>query len=240
MEEEKLKLSKYELLCVKFEENPENTQLLDEIQEFLSKLVIREYIPLKEKEYILMDVLRTINKDFDVPGVVTFLEIGKLTLGLIKYCVNLENDLGPLNIGHFVVDTFYKYGLYDAIISKCEKDCNRLFKMIDESMNVSNIYRLLQTISLFDQKSYDDWLKSMKDLKDTLDSKTLQEVLDVLNEDNEGNKELIDSVKKVAIESANKEMETEALKFKKVSEVLSKQQENEVVEKDSTSDERRE
>ena len=55
MDEEKLKLSEYLLLCSKFEDNPEDESLLEKINEFLSKLTIREYIPLKEKEIILID-----------------------------------------------------------------------------------------------------------------------------------------------------------------------------------------
>jgi hypothetical protein len=218
MDGEKLKLSEYLLLCSKFEDNPEDESLLGKINEFLSKLSIREYIPLKEKEIILIDVLNMLNKDFDVPGVATFLEIGKLTKGMLAYCVNLENDTMFLTFGYFIVDTFYKYGLYDTIMERCGKDCNRLFKMIDDALNVSNIYRLLETASLFNKESYDEWLQSMKELKDTLDSKTLQEVLDVLGTDSEESKELLNSIKKMAIDSTNREYESESEKFRKAAE----------------------
>lgn len=234
--EEKLELSDYLMLCTKFEENPEDASLLEGINDFISKISVREYISLKEKEIIIMEILNTLNKDLDAPGVAAFLEIGKITNALLRYCVNLENDVPYISLGYSLVDMIYKHGLYDSILEGCEKDCKRLFKMIDDAVNASNIYRIVETASLFDQESYDEWLASMNNLKDTLDSKTLQNLLDVVGTDSEETKELIDQIKKVAVESVQNEYKSDAEKFEKASDLMSKNEEEVLEDEDEDED----
>jgi len=216
--EEKLKLSDYLLLCTKLDENPAGDEA-QQIDAFLSKLIIREYIPLKEKELILMDVLGLLNKDFDAPGVAVFIEIGKTVQALLSYCINLENDLPYLTLSHFLVDAIHKYGLYDAIFRQCKSDCDRLFDMIDNAINVSNIYRLLETASLFNPEEYDKWLESMNTLKDTLSSEELQDILSVMKVDAKTTGEdIVSQLKKAALESVQKDFKADAEKFKKAAE----------------------
>lgn len=216
--EEKLKLSDYLLLCTKLDENPDD-EGMNQIQDFLSKLVIREYIPLKEKELILMEILNLLNKDFDAPGVAGFIEIGKTVRVLLSYCINLEVDISYLTVGYFLVDAIHKYGLYSAILTRCKDDCNRLFNMVDNAINVSNIYRLLETASLFNSEEYDKWLESMSTLKDTLDSESLQNILSVMKVDAQTTGEdIVTQLKKAALESVQKDFKAEAEKFKNAAE----------------------
>lgn len=220
MNDDKLKLSDYLVLVSKFESEPDNQEILKQIDDFLSKLIVREYMPLKEKEIAVMFILNNLNKDFDAAGASAFLEIGKVTEGLLSYCINLEKDISAIALGYYLVDSIYKYGLYSTIFNKCEKDCTRLFNMVDNAVNVSNIYRLLETASLFNADEYDKWLASMNELKDTLDSKSLQEILDVLKvEADTDGADIVSQIKKAALDSANKEYEAEAEKFKKATEL---------------------
>ena len=136
---EELKLSDYVILCSEFEKDPEDSSKLEAIDEFISKVDIREYLPLREKEIIAMEIVTSINQDFNAPATAAFLEIGRITKGLLSYCVNLENDLSIVSYNYFVVDAIYEYGLYDAIASRCEKDYKRLAKMIDDIINATNI-----------------------------------------------------------------------------------------------------
>ena len=215
--DEKLELSDYLISCTEFEKDPENPVNIQKLNNFFDNLIIREYIPLREKVMITMEVLEKINKDFDAPGAAAFLEMGKIVTALLSYCVNLHNDVPFLSYGYFLVDMIYQHGLYDIIIDKCKKDCERLFKMIDDAMNASNIYRIIQTASLFDKDAYDEWLSSMEKLKDTLNSETLQELLDVMNSDPEGIKNISEQLKQVALEQTQKEIKEDSEKFKAAS-----------------------
>ena len=218
MEEEKLKLSDYLIMCSEFEKDPTNTDILDGIDGFLSRLSIREYIPLHEKEIIMMNVLTSLNKDYDAPGTAVFLEIGKISMGLLAYCTNLENDATFLNYSYYIVDAIYMHGLYDIITAICEEDCNRLFKMIDDTINASNIYRITETASLFNQNSYDEWLKNMEDLKQTMDSQSIKDLLMVFGSGSQEAKDLLEQIQNVALESIKTDVQSESDKFAKAAE----------------------
>jgi hypothetical protein len=120
----------------------------------------------------------------------------------------------------------YQHGLYDTIMKICEKDCNRLFKMVDDAMNVSNVYRIVQTASLFDKESYDQWLNSMKELKNVLETTNLKELLDTLGDDSEGAKEIINQLRDMATENVRKEFENEAAKFEKAAKLQGESEED--------------
>ena len=225
--ENKLKVSDYLIACTDFEKDPENEGNYQKIQNFLSDLVIREYIPLKEKEIITINVLETINKDYDAPGAAAFIEMGKVTRALLSYCVNLDNDITILSFGYYATDLIYKHGLFDTVTKVCGADYNRLTTMIDNAINASNIYRLAQTAELFDQESYDKWLKTMNELKDTMDSQSIKDLITLVNEDNEGNNSLINQLKEMAIDQVNTEMREEELKFKKAAGLITNEEESE-------------
>lgn len=224
--ENKLRLSDYLRLCSDFEKDPQNEEVFQKIQDFLADLEVREYLPLADKQIAVLQILEPINDDFDVAGVCSFLENGKISKGLLAYCTNLENDIPFMGFSYFVVDMAYQHGLYDTIMKVCEKDCNRLFKMVDDAMNVSNIYKIVQTASLFDKESYDKWLNSMKELKNVLETTNLKELLDTLGDDSEGAKEIINQLRDMATEGVRKEFENEAAKFEKAAKLQGESEED--------------
>jgi phosphopantothenoylcysteine synthetase/decarboxylase len=93
-------------------------------------------------------------------------------------------------------------------------------------MNVSNVYRIVQTASLFDKESYDQWLNSMKELKNVLETTNLKELLDTLGDDSEGAKEIINQLRDMATENVRKEFENEAAKFEKAAKLQGESEED--------------
>lgn len=215
---EELNFSDYLILCSDFEKNPEDTSKLKEIEEFISKIEIREYLPLKQKEMVAMDIITALNSDFDAPATAAFLENGRVTKGLLAYCVNLTNDLPIISLNYFAPDAIYEYGLYNAVVARCEADYKRLLKMIDDVVNATNIYRITQTAALFNEESYQDWIKSMNELKDTIDSEAIQGLLSLIGTNSEEGKDLLDKIREMAVEQTNKEIVNEATKFEKAAE----------------------
>ena len=233
---EELKFSDYVIMCSDFEKNPENTELLEKIEEFVSKIEVREYLPLKDKEMVTMEIITSISPDFDAPAVAAFLEVGRISKALLTYCVNLEIDLPIMSYNYFITDAIYEYGLYDAIYSRCEKDFNRLSKMIDDVVNASNIYHITETASLFDKESYENWIDSMNKLKDTLDSDSVKALLEVIGTESIEGKDLLTAIGEMAMERTNKQIEDESVKFEKAAEFYDnpdKEEEDEKKEGDS-------
>ena len=231
--EEKVKLSDYLSFCLDFEKDRNREEADKNIKNFLGKLIIKEYLPLSEKQVRVIGILDRINSDYDVSGVAALLEIEKIRTGLLSYCVNLEDDV-PSVAGYFLVDMGYQYGLCDTIMSVCEKDVNRLFKMIDDSMNAANIYRITQTASLFNKEAYDEWLDNMEKLKETLNSENLKELLSVAWSESPEVKEMFDSLRDLTVKGIQEDIRNEAKKFEKAA-ALQKENNSEGKEEDDES-----
>lgn len=219
--DEKLKLSDYLILAAKFNEDPteENSQALED---FLDKLVVREYIPLKEKDILMVQVLRKITKDFDAAGAASFLEMGKIETGLFAYCVNLELDTGVLSGTYTSYDLYFQHGLVDSILLVCEDDYKRLCTMIDNAIQFSNIYRLIESAQLLDSTEYDKWIETMNDIKDTINSDTIKDIIGVVAQPDEKTKSLMDMLNEEALREIQEEYNSDHNKFQAAIRALSK------------------
>lgn len=218
--EEKLKFSDYLLMCTSYNEEPTDENY-KKIQKFLSALQIREFLPLKEKELVCGKVFSFLNDSFNAIGVARYLEMHKVLQGLFSYCVNMENDIGDVySVVHSVYDSVFVYGLYDTIYTQCTKDYDRLSRMIDNTLNVMNIEKIIETANLFDQAGYDEWSKQMEEIKNTLDSETVKQLIQMTSQANGSSDELMESLTELALQTANKEMEETNKKFEKITEDL--------------------
>ena len=67
-------------------------------------------------------------------------------------------------------------GIIDDILEHCEKDYKRLEKMIDETLNFSNILRLTQTVELFDAEKIDEFTQELRNMKNELTPEMLADL----------------------------------------------------------------
>ena len=126
--ESKLKLSQYLELAIKFSEDPSDKNL-EELNEFINTIQVKEFMPLADKEIVCGRILSVLNDDFSAMGVARFIEMGRIIYGLLGYCVNFENDLDTIALSTpSIYDTIVMNGLYDYILNKCFADYNRLLK----------------------------------------------------------------------------------------------------------------
>lgn len=196
-DEKKLSLNQYLQLCAEMEHNP-SEEADGKIREFLSGLVVRDYLPLSEKAIGAAASLLEIGEEFDAFGAASYLEMGKLFHGLCHYAVNLDNDIGVLARTYVGYDMCYKYGLAQTILRVASEDYVRFCAYVDQVSNLSNAYRLIQTASLMSTENYDKWVELMHDLKDSL-SPDLLKALEGFNIAGSGVTE--DLVRKLADES---------------------------------------
>lgn len=196
-DEKKLSLNQYLQLCAEMEHNP-SEEADGKIREFLSGLVVRDYLPLSEKAIGAAASLLEIGEEFDAFGAASYLEMGKLFHGLCHYAVNLDNDIGVLARTYVGYDMCYKYGLAQTILRVASEDYARFCAYVDQVSNLSNAYRLIQTASLVSTENYDKWVELMHDLKDSL-SPDLLKALEGFNIAGSGVTE--DLVRKLADES---------------------------------------
>lgn len=212
---EKIRLSAFVVAATDFNADPSDANA-QRVQSLMEGIQVREYIPLKEKELITAGVIRALSPDFDAVGTAGFLEILKIQSGLLAYCVNLENDVGTISHSFALYDLYHRTGLVDYIVSKCEKDYGRLCHMIDEALNFSNIYRLIESAQLFDDESYGEWTELLAKVKDTLSSAEVKDFLSAMSSETPEGKELLTALSESSFDQVRAESEKEGSKAKAI------------------------
>ena len=135
---------------------------------------------------------------------------------MLSYCTNVVNDVGSLNNTFLTYDLYFQHGLVDCILNKCEADYNRLCHMVDNAVQFSNIYRLIQSTEFFNDEEYDKWLAAMADIKDTINSENLQEILKFMSSNDESGQKLLNTIQQQTLDSIKKEDEGEQDKYKEL------------------------
>lgn len=218
-ENDKIKLSKYVELCIELADSP-SEEATQKINDWLAQLQVRPYLSMKDKALTLGEVVFSIPKDFDIIGTSTYLEIYKVTRGLLQYAVNLDNDMKLTENTFGIYDLIMQFGLYDTIISYCEKDYKKFVALIDNTFNFDNIYKLITTIQFFDTESYDKWIENMNQLKTTLTPELIENIKQITKLNNTEISDTINSaIQDITVEKLNKE-------FKQVEQLKEKQEEN--------------
>lgn len=180
-----LKLSEYFDLCVAFETEPQNPNRQIDIDDFLSQLIVKEYLPIKDKVMAAMKIASTISDNYDAAFAAGQLEISRVVNGLLLYCSNLENDLGTLALTFACYDAIQIHGLAESVYSRCAKDYDCFVKMLDSMIDISNIKSLTRTAQLINYGDYDKWIETLEDYKKTLTPDLIKQLI-AFNEQTSG------------------------------------------------------
>lgn len=216
----KIKLSDYLKYCVAFENDPTEENEM-KIKFYLSDLVIKGYLPMKDKMVAVMNIMRSIEGGYDASGNMGTLELAKVQFGLFAYCDNLENDISFLNKTIGPYDDYYQYGLVDQIMDVCKKDYDHLEHMVDESINIANIEKLCKTAQLFDDTEYDKWITAIEDLKTTLTPDVVAGIAALSDASSEENMGILREVEKMALKEADQKAKDEEAFLKKIKDISS-------------------
>src|SRR5574344_942319 len=176
MENNKVLLTDLVTACLNFEEDPESKEKEQNVTNLLNQISVRSYLTIQEKEVALMRILSRVPNEYDAAGAATYVEIGKIIYGLLSYSVNLENDMGELALQYGIYDVITMHGIAAYFLQYCSDDFSVLEKMISDTLNFSNIFRLSQTMALFNDKEFDKWIKMITDLKTTLTPEMIKDL----------------------------------------------------------------
>ena len=215
-ENNKIKLSQYIQACVEFKENPTDVTKQNIINDFLSQMVVKPYITLQDKIVVVGAIVYTVAEEYDALGAAAHIEIRKITRGLLSYVTNIENDMYSLQDSYSVYDAILQYGMYDTIIKYCNPDFNRLSKIIDETFNFSNIYKLLESAQFFTEDGYKKWEDGIKNLKTELTPELMKNVQELIKlNSTEGATQFEEDVGKQVINEMNMELKKKEKNTKK-------------------------
>lgn len=187
-----------------FVADPADEEAAQKVSDYKSKLVIRNFLPMKQKEAAMLKTLYDIQAvDVESHHFSAAMEISLTFNALLAYVVNIDYDIEEALKDEIFYDVFWVSGMGDYILSFCEKDYNRLRDMVERMVSFENLKELLEEVSKMAPDSIDrltDMFKSFS-LKDN--SELIRNLADIARHQDP----LLTKVKDSVVEGAWKEID---------------------------------
>jgi hypothetical protein len=194
----------YEILAAaaSWLDDPENEEKSRAFEDMKSSLIIREYIPIAQKEICLKKTLLDIKGDINSTpySIAIEYEINLLFDCLLAYVVNLESDINTLYKDASFYDLLVTSGLKDHILFFCEKDYTEIRQMADKMIAFENLRDLADTFDMASPESVKEMTRAFKNF--TSDSN--QEMIKRLGDIMANNDPILNNIKTSVEEGAYK------------------------------------
>ena len=158
MEEmKKYKIEDVLTVCVNWLNDQENEEAALAFNELQSNLVIRNYMPIEQKELVLRKALIDAKIDDNItPYTLSVLyEIAMLFDCLLAYVVNIDPSMDSYYKDVNFYDILQMSGLIDYILSFCEKDYENLCRLADRMVSFDNLNELSKNLELTSPEQID-------------------------------------------------------------------------------------
>lgn len=168
-------------VCQGFIENP-SAENADKLEQLKLKMVIRTYLPMQEKVVTLYRITMDADKSTELASSVftAGLEMAFAFTGLLSY-TNIDNLSIPKELKIYeCYDALYQSGLADYILSFCEKDYERLTKMMDRTISYENILELLDTMNQIQPDVIRESLEEFKKFRESATPEMLRDMADIM------------------------------------------------------------
>lgn len=171
-------------------EDEEKTKAIDDIK---MNLVIKDYVPLRQKELVLRKALLDIRSNEDIlPYTASILyEIALMFDCLLAYVVNIEYDIDSVYKDADFYDVLKMSGISDYILSFCEKDYEDLRKMADRMISFDNLMELSKAVEITSPEQIDKLTDEFKRFRTELDPEMLKQLSNIMA----GNDPLVTTIK---------------------------------------------
>lgn len=167
-------------ICDKFIKSPEDFDVAEAYNNMLQSLTIRAYLPMQEKVIALVRMIIDSDKDIDVEE--TFftagLELACCFDGLLTYA-NIDTEINIEIKSYENYDLIYRSGLADYILQFCEKDYDRLVRMMERTLSFQNLKELTTSLRELNFGELDKTFKALKDLKNETDPEMLKNLASI-------------------------------------------------------------
>ena len=184
-------------ICEEFIMAPENEEKVAAYNDMCQQLIVRTYLPMQEKVVALVRIVIDSDKDYDVPAsfFTAGVEMACLFDGLISY-TNLVQDLGIDEKNYENYDLLYQSGFADYVLQFCEKDYERLVRMMERTMSFENLTELTNSLREMNVGALDNLTNELKNMKNEIDPAVLKDMADIMRYNDpklQNIKEMIDS-----------------------------------------------
>ena len=181
MDEKEILLSDILEKCLDFRQEPAEEKY-KEIEAMIAKIDVRERLTLAEKGLAVMNVLNSIKDNSNALECAFELESGLFFKGTLSYTVNLKIDIPASLMNIETYDLLITFGLEDRILSFCGADYARMRKMLDDAVNFSNLFKLVDSTKLISGENIAELQITLQGLKDMLTLDKIRELKGVMVE----------------------------------------------------------
>lgn len=168
----------YEILAAAAEwlNDPEDEEKANLFETIKSQLIVREYMPLGQKEICLRKAIIDVRSDEELmPYTASILyEIAVLFDCLLAYVVNLEPDIDSLYKDASFYDLIVMSGLKDYILSFCGKDYEDMRHMADRMITFDNLKELTKMLNFASDEEVRSLTNEFKNFTTNTDTELLR------------------------------------------------------------------
>lgn len=149
-EEKQYKIQDVLTIAAEWLDDASNQEKMDAFEDMKASLVIRDYMPIAQKELLLRKALIDIKMDEEMmPYTASILyEIALVFDGLLAYVVNIDPAIDTYFKDAQFYDLLKISGLIDYILSFCEKDYNDFCKLSEKMISFDNLSELSKNLEL--------------------------------------------------------------------------------------------
>lgn len=163
--------------CLDFRDSPWNEDIYKEIESTVLAINFRERLSLAEKAVAAMTILSKVESQDLNPVECAFqIETGLFFDGICLYMANVSDDLPPSLRTLEVYDLLTTFGVEDRAMEFCGKDIARLRRVVDDSFNFSNIFRLINAAKEISPEGIDKLKEVLNGLKQELTPERIKEI----------------------------------------------------------------
>ena len=180
-DENKILLSDVLERCLDFREDPSEEKYA-EIEKSVDSLNPRERLSLAEKGLIVLAVLNKVEDSMNPLDCAFDLTSAFFFKGTLSYFTNLKIDIPENLMSIEMYDVLVTFGLEDKVLEFSGKDHARLRKMLDDSVNFSNVFRLVNATKLISGENISELQNVLTGIKEALTLDKIRELKSVLAE----------------------------------------------------------
>ena len=170
-------------ICTAYYEDPTDESNQKKYEDLLSKLIVRDYLSIVEKNIALRKILYDSrldqNSSYDFS---TAIEIYSLFDGLFMY-FNIDPDINIIWKTPELYDVLYDIGFVDEILQYCQKDYDKLVGMINQTISWQNVFNLTNVIHNLDFESTNKLLREFQEFSKSDNVEMLKRISSLLTQD---------------------------------------------------------
>lgn len=179
---DKIKLSELFEAVLKFKQNPKDTEIANSLENLLNKLVVKTYLNFTEKTVCAVLICNNVwNSDKNAVESAKTLSVNEIMFGLLRYIVNLEDDLTNSIDNEIFCDVLLEMGIVDRIMQYCKTDFDRLVSLIEKAYDFGNIYKIIETSEYFNSDNIQKLTEEIKQTRKELTPDMLKDLKKIAN-----------------------------------------------------------